>query len=31
MIRTRLTLDRDRIVGELDRRIFGAFVEHVGR
>ena len=31
MIRTRLTLDRDFVVGELDRRIFGAFVEHLGR
>jgi alpha-N-arabinofuranosidase len=31
MIPTRLTLDRDFIVGELDRRVFGAFVEHLGR
>src|SRR5215218_3141408 len=31
MIRTRLTLDRDFVVGPLDRRIFGAFVEHLGR
>jgi alpha-N-arabinofuranosidase len=31
MIRTRLALDRDFVVGELDRRIFGAFVEHLGR
>lgn len=31
MIRTRLTLDRDFAVGALDRRIFGAFVEHLGR
>jgi alpha-N-arabinofuranosidase len=31
MIRTRLTLDRDFVIGELDRRIFGAFVEHLGR
>ncbi|MBA2676436.1 alpha-N-arabinofuranosidase [Ramlibacter sp.] len=31
MIRTRLTLDRDFVVGVLDRRIFGAFVEHLGR
>lgn len=31
MIRTRLVLDRDFQVGALDRRIFGAFVEHLGR
>jgi alpha-N-arabinofuranosidase len=31
MIRTRLTLDRDFVVGALDRRVFGAFVEHLGR
>lgn len=31
MIRTRLTLDRDFVIGELDRRVFGAFVEHLGR
>jgi alpha-L-arabinofuranosidase len=31
MIRTRLTLDRDFPVGPLDRRVFGAFVEHLGR
>jgi alpha-L-arabinofuranosidase len=31
MLRTRLTLDRDFVVGPLDRRIFGAFVEHLGR
>jgi alpha-L-arabinofuranosidase len=31
MIRTRLTLDRDFVIGELDRRIFGVLVEHLGR
>lgn len=31
MIRTRLTLDRDFVIGPLDRRVFGAFVEHLGR
>jgi alpha-N-arabinofuranosidase len=31
MIRTRLTLDRDFVVGALDPRVFGALVEHVGR
>jgi alpha-N-arabinofuranosidase len=31
MIRTRLTLDGDFVIGELDRRVFGAFVEHLGR
>lgn len=31
MIRSRLTLDREFIIGPLDRRVFGAFVEHLGR
>lgn len=31
MIRTRLTLDGDFVIGELDPRVFGAFVEHLGR
>ena len=31
MIRTRLVLDRAFVVGALDRRIFGTFVEHLGR
>jgi alpha-L-arabinofuranosidase len=31
MIRTRLTLDADFVIGKLDRRVFGTFVEHVGR
>ncbi|MDB5899656.1 MAG: Alpha-N-arabinofuranosidase [Ramlibacter sp.] len=31
MIRTRLLLDRDYVVAPLDRRVFGALVEHVGR
>jgi alpha-N-arabinofuranosidase len=31
MIRTRLTLDRDFVIDVLDRRVFGAMVEHVGR
>ena len=31
MISTRLIVDRDFVVAELDRRLFGTFVEHVGR
>lgn len=31
MIRTGLVLDRDFVIGPLDRRVFGAFVEHLGR
>jgi alpha-L-arabinofuranosidase len=31
VIRTRLTLDADFAIGALDRRVFGAFVEHLGR
>lgn len=31
MIQARLTLDRDFVVGALDRRVFGTFVEHFGR
>lgn len=31
MIHARLILDRDFTIGELDRRVFGALVEHVGR
>lgn len=31
MFRTRLTLDLAFAIGELDRRVFGAFVEHLGR
>jgi alpha-N-arabinofuranosidase len=31
MFAARLILDRDFVVGALDRRIFGALVEHVGR
>jgi alpha-N-arabinofuranosidase len=31
MIATRLVLDRDFVIGALDRRVFGAFVEHLGR
>jgi alpha-N-arabinofuranosidase len=30
-LRTRLVLDADFVIGALDRRIFGAFVEHLGR
>jgi alpha-N-arabinofuranosidase len=31
MSRARVTLDRDFVVGEVPRRIFGSFVEHMGR
>ncbi len=31
MTRARVTLDRDFTVGEVPRRIFGSFVEHMGR
>ena len=31
MFRTRLALDRDFTIAPLDRRIFGTFVEHLGR
>src|SRR3569833_2004774 len=31
VIRTRMVLDRDFTIGALDRRVFGAFVEHLGR
>ena len=31
MISTRLIVDRDFVISELDRRIFGTFVEHMGR
>ena len=31
MIVTRLIVDRDFVIAELDRRIFGTFVEHMGR
>ena len=31
MSRARITLDRDFTVGEVPRRIFGSFVEHMGR
>ncbi|KQY21807.1 alpha-L-arabinofuranosidase [Cellulomonas sp. Root485] len=31
MTRARVTLDRDFVVGEVPRRIFGSFVEHMGR
>jgi alpha-N-arabinofuranosidase len=31
MVRSRLILDREFVVAELDRRVFGALVEHVGR
>jgi alpha-N-arabinofuranosidase len=31
MAAARLVLDRDFVVGDLDRRVFGALVEHVGR
>ena len=31
MISARLVVDRDFVISELDRRVFGAFVEHMGR
>jgi alpha-L-arabinofuranosidase len=31
MIATRLVVDRDFVISELDRRLFGSFVEHMGR
>jgi len=31
MIFTRLIVDSDFVISELDRRVFGAFVEHMGR
>lgn len=31
MFKTRLTVDRDFVISELDRRVFGTFVEHMGR
>jgi alpha-L-arabinofuranosidase len=31
MFSTRLVVDRDFVVGDLDRRVFGIFVEHMGR
>jgi alpha-N-arabinofuranosidase len=31
MMRTRLALDREHVIAPLDRRVFGALVEHVGR
>jgi alpha-N-arabinofuranosidase len=31
MTQARLVLDRDFTVGEVPRRIFGSFVEHMGR
>src|SRR5690242_13391003 len=31
MSRARVTLDRDFVVGEVPRRTFGSFVEHMGR
>ena len=31
MSRARITLDRDFTIGEVPRRLFGSFVEHMGR
>ena len=31
MIRARITVDLDFVLSDLDRRVFGAFVEHLGR
>ena len=31
MLRTRVHLQRDGIIGDTDRRLFGAFIEHLGR
>ncbi len=30
-IRARMTVDRDFAIGDTDPRLFGSFVEHVGR
>ncbi|MGH8185022.1 MAG: alpha-N-arabinofuranosidase, partial [Steroidobacteraceae bacterium] len=31
MLKTRIVVDRDFVVSKLDRRVFGTFVEHMGR
>jgi alpha-N-arabinofuranosidase len=31
MLQARVTLDREHILGEIDRRIYGGFIEHLGR
>ncbi len=31
MIRATVAVDRDQAIGEIDRRLFGSFVEHLGR
>ena len=31
MIEARIVVDRDFAIGEIDRRLFGSFVEHIGR
>ena len=31
MLRARVVTDRDFLIGDLDRRVFGCFVEHLGR
>ncbi|MGH8494972.1 MAG: alpha-N-arabinofuranosidase, partial [Gammaproteobacteria bacterium] len=31
MLKTRIVADRDFVISELDRRVFGTFVEHMGR
>ena len=31
MIRAKLAIDRDQVIGRIDRRLFGSFVEHLGR
>ncbi|HZC34638.1 MAG TPA: hypothetical protein VE242_03435, partial [Chthoniobacterales bacterium] len=31
MMTTQIILDADFIISELDRRVFGSFVEHLGR
>ena len=31
MLKSRIVVDRDFIISALDRRVFGTFVEHMGR
>src|SRR5580704_12500952 len=31
MLHAKITVDRDFVLSDLDRRVFGAFVEHLGR
>ena len=31
MPKVKVQLDRDSVIGKTDRRLFGAFIEHLGR